>query len=417
MELMDGDDKVVLKRERATIFLVATGHAVSHFYLLILIPLLPLLKSTLGVGYIQLGLALTVANVASAVAQTPMGFLVDRYGPRRLLIAALALHGLAFASLGFITTYPWLLFVAALAGIAQCIYHPADYDILSAAIGTKRVGRAFSYHTFSGYIGAAIAPPLMIGVATHANLSDALFVGSLFGLVTAAIFVCVPQLDARSSAATRKATGAAPIPMRAILTPTVIGLTIFFAILNLSTSALQNFSSLALIKLYHIPLVFATACLTAYLIGVAGGVLGGGHIADMTRRHGQVAAIGFSFTAIFTFVIATFYFGPYALVALLGAAGICTGLILPSRDMLVKEAAPAGAVGRTFGIVTTGFNFGGTVGPLMYGWLLDRNMPRQMLYLALAFMLLAIAMPLVGEWRKRRTALAPDFTELKAASG
>jgi MFS family permease len=184
-------------------------------------------------------------------------------------------------------------------------------------------------------------------------------------------------------------------------------LTIFFAILNLSTSALQNFSSLALIKLYHIPLVFATACLTAYLIGVAGGVLGGGHIADMTRRHGQVAAIGFSFTAIFTFVIATFYFGPYALVALLGAAGICTGLILPSRDMLVKEAAPAGAVGRTFGIVTTGFNFGGTVGPLMYGWLLDRNMPREMLYLALAFMLLAIAMPLVGEWRKRQTAASP----------
>jgi len=417
MVRVDDDDAVARKRERATILLVATGHAVSHFYLLILIPLLPLLKSTLGVGYIQLGLALTVANVAAAVAQTPIGFLVDRYGPRRMLIGALALHGLAFASLGIITTYPWLLVVAALAGIAQCIYHPADYDILSAAVGPARVGRAFSYHTFSGYVGAAIAPPLMIGIATHANLSVALFAGSLFGLVTAAIFVLVPQLDARSSAATRKASGAAPVPLRAILTPTVIGLTIFFAILNLSTSALQNFSSLALIKLYHIPLAAATACLTAYLIGVAVGVLGGGHIADMTRRHGQVAAIGFSCTAVFTFVLATFYFGPYALVGLLGAAGICTGIILPSRDMLVKEAAPAGAVGRTFGIVTTGFNFGGTVGPLMYGWLLDRNMPREMLYLALAFMLVAIAMPLVGEWRKRRMALSADFSELTAASG
>jgi MFS family permease len=413
MESAESGNKVVLKRERATIGFVATGHAVSHFYLLILIPLLPLLKAALGVGYVELGLALTVANIASAVAQTPMGFLVDRYGPRRMLIGALALHGLAFASLGFITTYPWLLCVAALAGIAQCIYHPADYDILSAAIGESRVGRAFSYHTFSGYIGAAIAPPLMIGIATHSNLSDALFVGSLFGLGTALAFVFVPQLDARSSAATRKASGAAPVPLRAILTPTIIGLTIFFAILNLSTSALQNFSSLALIKLYHIPLAFATACLTAYLIGVAGGVLGGGHIADMTRRHGQVAAIGFSCTALFTFLIATFYFGPYALVGLLGAAGICTGLILPSRDMLVKEAAPAGAVGRTFGVVTTGFNFGGTVGPIMYGWLLDRNMPREMLYLALAFMMIAIAMPLVGEWRKRR--LATPLGELAAS--
>jgi MFS family permease len=121
----------------------------------------------------------------------------------------------------------------------------------------------------------------------------------------------------------------------------------------------------------------------------------------MTRHHGKVAAIGFSFTAIFTLVLATIYFGPYGVVVLLALAGFSAGMIFPSRDMMVREAAPAGAVGRTFGIVTTGFNFGGMAGPMMYGWLLDRGMPRQLLLLALVFMVVSIAMPLIGEARKR----------------
>jgi FSR family fosmidomycin resistance protein-like MFS transporter len=190
---------------------------------------------------------------------------------------------------------------------------------------------------------------------------------------------------------------------------------VFFAIFNLSTSALQNFSGIALIKLYHIPLTFATAGLTAYLIGVGIGVLGGGYIADLTKRHGQVASIGFCFTAVFTLLLVTVFLGQWYLVAILGAAGFCTGLIYPSRDMMVREAAPAGAVGRTFGIVTTGFNFGGTVGPIMYGWLLDRDMPRQMLLLALAFMVLTIIMPLVGEWRSRKSLSVPATSPARAS--
>lgn len=396
---------VVPVRERTIVWLVATAHLISHFYLLTLIPLLPLLKTAFNVSYVQLGLALTIGNICGALAQTPMGFLVDRYGPRKLLIGALTLHGVAFASLALFPSYGWLLAVGALAGIAQSVYHPADYDILSAAVAKERVGRAFSYHTFSGYVGAALAPPLLITVATRTNLTDAFLVASLPGLLCAIGLVFAPLLDERSSAADRASSGAEPVPMRAILTRRIIGLTVFFALFNLSTSALQNFSSIALIKLYHIPLSFATAGLTAYLAGVGCGVLGGGYIADLTKRHGRVASIGFCFTALFTALLITVFLGQWYLIAILGAAGFCSGLIYPSRDMMVREAAPPGAVGRTFGIVTTGFNFGGTIGPLMYGFLLDRNMPRQMLGLALIFMVLTIIMPLVGEWRARKQSL------------
>ena len=46
-------------------------------------------------------------------------------------------------------------------------------------------------------------------------------------------------------------------------------------------------------------------------------------------------------------------------------------MIMPSRDMLVRAAAPPGAMGRAFGIVTTGFSIGGTVGPMLFGWIMD----------------------------------------------
>jgi FSR family fosmidomycin resistance protein-like MFS transporter len=389
-------------RERSVIWLVAMAHGISHFYLLTLIPLLPLLKTSFNVSYFQLGLALTIGNVCGALAQTPMGFLVDRYGPRKMLIGALTLHGLAFASLAMFPNYGWLLAVGALSGIAQSVYHPADYDILSSSVAKERTGRAFSYHTFSGYIGAAIAPPLLIFVATRSSITEALAFAALPGLLCAIGLVFAPMLDERSSVADRSSSGAAPVPMREILTRRIIGLTIFFAIFSLSTSALQNFSGIALIKLYHIPLSFATAGLTAYLVGVGTGVLGGGYIADLTKHHGKVAAIGFCFTALFTTLLATVFLGQWFLIVLLGAAGFCNGLIYPSRDMMVREAAPNGAVGRTFGIVTTGFNIGGTIGPLMYGYLLDRNQPRQMLELAIVFMIATIVMPLVGEWRAAR---------------
>ena len=54
--------------------------------------------------------------------------------------------------------YPWLLGASVLVGVANSVYHPSDYSILGAVIEPSRVGRAFSVHTFAGFLGGAIAP-------------------------------------------------------------------------------------------------------------------------------------------------------------------------------------------------------------------------------------------------------------------
>ena len=49
---------------------------------------------------------------------------------------------------------------------------------------------------------------------------------------------------------------------------------------------------------------------------------------------------------------------------------------MPSRDMIVREVTPPGSFGKVFGFVTTGFNIGGIVSPLIFGAIMDHGSPR-----------------------------------------
>src|SRR5947199_6154971 len=144
--------------------------------------------------------------------------------------------------------------------------------------------------------------------------------------------------------------------------------------------------------------------LTAFLGASAIGVLAGGFLADRTRRHGQVAAVCFAINAAIVFVIAAIALPSLILTAAMAAAGFLGGVIAPSRDMLVRDAAPAGAAGRAFGIVTTGFNLGGIVSPLLFGWIMDQNWPHWVFGASAVFMVLTVLLALVTERREPTTS-------------
>jgi MFS family permease len=186
---------------------------------------------------------------------------------------------------------------------------------------------------------------------------------------------------------------------RSVFSPAILGLTVFFVLLSLSSSGITNFSVVALMSAYDLPFAAANLALSAYLTASAFGVLGGGFVADRTRRHAQVAAAGFAVNAVIVLLIGTIGFGALALVAAMGIAGFLSGMIMPSRDMLVRAAAPAGAVGRAFGIVSMGLSIGGMIGPMLFGWIMDRGAPHWVFGASVAFMVLTVILALIGDRR------------------
>jgi MFS family permease len=377
-----------------TLVLISTAHWVSHFHLLVLPMLFPFLKAQLGVGYIELGFALTVFAVVSGLTQAPMGYLADHVGARIVLLIGLAVGGLALIMLGLHLSYPFLIASAVLLGLANSVYHPADYAILSTHMDAARMGRAFSIHTFAGFLGGAVAPAIVAALVAITGGYGALIVAGSVGPLVALLLIAVGIPDA--SAADRKIDGV-HAPRQNIITPALIVLTIFFMLLSLSNAGIGNFGVVALMSGYGASFSSANIALTAFLGCSAVGVLAGGSLADRTERHGQVAAACFAINAAIVLVIAIVPLHSLLLTAAMALAGFLGGVIAPSRDMLVRNAAPPGAAGRAFGIVSTGFNLGGIVSPLLFGWIMDQNAPHWVFGASVVFMVLTVLLALVTD--------------------
>jgi MFS family permease len=393
-EILAAPQQAKADEQLRTLAAVSTAHWVSHFHMFVLPMLFPFLKQQLGVGYIELGFALTVFAVTSALTQAPIGYVADHIGARKILLMGLTLGGCALIMLSLHLSYPWLIASVVLLGLANSVYHPADYAILSAHMNEARMGRAFSIHTFAGYVGGAVAPAIVAALVATIGGHGALIVSGAVGPLVALLLLVIGIPDA--SAADRRMYGT-HIPRQSVVTPALVMLTIFFTLLSLSSAGIGNFGLVALMSGYGATLSAANLALTAYLGASAIGVLAGGFLADHTSRHGQVAAACFAINAVIMLMIAMLNLPSLLLTAAMASAGFLGGVIAPSRDMLVRNAAPPGAAGRAFGIVSTGFNLGGIVSPLLFGWIMDQNRPHWVFGASVVFMVMTVLLALATE--------------------
>ena len=358
-----------------TISLIGFAHGTSHFFHLLLPPLFPWLMPEFGLSFTQAGAMMTVFFVVSGVGQALSGFVVDRVGPRRVLLAGIACFVLAGLLLSLANGYAMLLAVGALAGLGNCVFHPADFTVLNRKVSHARLGHAFSVHGLSGNIGWAIAPVFLTGIAAAAGWRAAALGAAALGAL-AWLVVWLGRDATQMEAADAKVSPGGTATTFGFLGAGAVWMCfLFFLLVTTAFGALQNYATPLMQNVYGLPVAAAAATLSFFLLGGAAGIAVGGVLVSRGATHDRLIAASLSAAALVAVLIASGVLPAWSVSMAMGVMGFFGGIAGPSRDLLVRQAATARfgqqAFGRVYGFVYSGLDTGLAVSPLVFGPLMD----------------------------------------------
>jgi len=368
-----------LRRDMRVIGLISGAHFFSHFYQLVLPPLFPLLRAEFDVSYWALGWLTGLFYITGAISQPAVGFVVDRYGARPILLAGLALLAAAIAALGLAPGYWAMVPIVIVAGLGNAVFHPADFAILNASVHNSRLGRAYGAHGIFGNLGWAAAPPAVWLLAELFGWRTALITLGCLGL--AATVYLASQGDAiidhrrpETDAAVPKTTLAADIA--GLMTPAILLTFTFFMLTSMALIGVQTFVPIALTNFHQTLPDTAKDALTAFLLAGAAGTLGGGILVDRIKRPELIVGVCLgAFTLIFL-ALALRSLPGILVIPVMALTGALLGATSPSRDMIVRQKTLTGASGKVYGFVYSGLDLGAAIIPPVFGWLIDRGDPQ-----------------------------------------
>jgi MFS family permease len=319
-----------------------------------------------------------------------MGFLVDRYGARPFLIGGTLIMTLSMAAMGFTVAYWQIVALALLSGIGNSVFHPADYASLSGSIDPARLGRSFAFHTFTGNIGFAAAPPATASLALLLGWRGALIFVGLLGLPVALAIISQSRILTDQRRRPRGRGEAAMSGAGLLLSRSVLMFFAFFMVSSMAGAGIQSWLITILHQVHSLPIAAASSALTGYMVGQIGGVLVGGWVADRTDRH-LPFVVGLTVAAAaLLLVIGVVSLAEAATMAVLFLCGLLTGASRTPRDVMVKDAAPPGQIGKVFGFVSSGMSLGGAIMPVPYGMIIDAGRPDLVLVVVAALLLLSL---------------------------
>ena len=395
-----------LRQDATVISLVGFAHGTSHFFHFVLPPLFPFLMQEFGLTFTQVGALMTTFFVVSGVGQALAGFVVDRVGSLKVLCGGIALLGLSGLVLASAPNYAMLFAGAAVAGLGNSVFHPADFTLLNRRVSTSRLGHAFSVHGLSGSLGWAAAPVFVLAIAHVAGWRAAAVGASAVGFAALTFVFLNRRLldDAQLVAAEPPKRSGGSFAFLAL--PVVWMCFAFFMLAVMAFGGLQNFAPPIFERTYGVTLAFATTGLTAYLLGNAAGTATGGFFASQGVHQDRLVAIALGSAALCAISLASGALPSWSLVAVMGAMGFGAGFSGPSRDILVRRAATStfgsAAYGRIYGFVYSGIDTGLAIAPIVFGLFMDAGRYSAVLWGVALLQTLAIVAALAVGTRSRR---------------
>ena len=371
---------MALGRSTRVNLLISNGHFLSHFYVLCLPPVFLAWQSAFNVSFAELGLTVALMSGTTAILQTPVGFLVDRHGARPYLVGGALLMSLSIAAMGFATSFWQILALAALSGVGNSVIHPADYAILSGSVDKERMGRSFALHTFSGNLGFSAGPPVMALLMVAIGWRGSLMLVGLLGVpVVASILL---QSSILNDQVRHEIGHAGPTPSgrKLLLSRAMLLFFAFFLLGSMAGAGVQAWLITVLHTVKGLTLETASTTLTGYMAGSTIGVLVGGWFADTYKRHIlPFAVVLTSVSAMLTLAVDWVTVPGLVVIALMFGSGLALGASRTPRDVMLKDAAPPGQVGKVFGFVSAGLPLGSALTPVPFGLLIDHGHPELIL--------------------------------------
>ena len=405
-------DSDLLRRDRRVISLIGVSHGASHFYQLALPPLFTLINKAEGYSFVELATLTLAFYIASAICQPFSGFLVDRFGARRVLLAGLGMLATGTTLIGVLPFYPAIFLLSIVAGIGNSVFHPCDYSIMNATISETRMARAFSFHMFGGYAGYVLAPVSMIFLGNLIGWQSAIIVAGTVGLVLFAI-LWGGSRDFRDSTHERAESGEAEEPLKqslkTLIRAPVIMCWVFFFFVAMGQMGLMTFVPTLMHEIYAFDLQAAGAFVSVMIGAVMVGVLCGGYLGDVFHKPDVVVTTGYIIGAFLVACIWHFELTTWQLYVIFAVVGFLYGVVFPSRELLIRAATPKGASGRVFGFVYSGMDFGAALIPVLFGWFVDTGIPRTaFLCVAILWLLSVVVMLMTNAATKKQARAAAE---------
>jgi len=332
--------------------------------------------------------AFAIAALAVAACSPPLGWLLDRYPARRIILPCLTIFGCAFASLALLTRHLWHLYAVFL--ILGMVGNGTAHLAYSRALGTwfqERRGVAFSILLGGGAAGAMILPPIA------ESLIHAVGWRASFAILGAAVLViglpCGSRVRGRSRAAHSVAIPFSGASVREGVRSRIFWIIVaeLFLISISQNGAITHLSAL----LTDRGIAAGRAALAVSAMG--GAILAGrlftGWLLDRYFAP-RVAVCLFALSALGTFLLA----GARSFPAGIGAAALIGFGMGGEGDVtpyLLSRYFGLKSFSTLYGFTWTAYAIAGAAGPVIMGRAFDATGSYRALLMQLALVTLAAA--------------------------